>query len=57
MITLLLTVAIVGFLVYLIVTYVPMPPIFQTVIIGLAVLCLLLYVIRAFGVADLPLPR
>jgi hypothetical protein len=55
MITLLLTVAIVGFLVYLIVTYIPMPDIFKTVIIAIAVIVLILYVLRIFGL-DIPLP-
>lgn len=57
MILLLLTLAVVGFLTYLVVTYIPMPPPFKTVIIVIMVIVLVLYVLRVFGVADLPVPR
>lgn len=56
MIGLILTLAIVGFLVYLIVTYIPMPEPFKKVIIAIVVIVLIIYVIRLLGV-DLPLPR
>ena len=55
MITLILTIAVVGFLVYLITTYVPMPPIFKNVIYAVAAVILILYIIRSFGIADIPL--
>ena len=56
MITLLLTLAIVGFLVYLIVTYIPMPDIFKTIIVALAVIIIIIYVLRIFNI-DIPLPN
>lgn len=55
MITLILTLAVVGFLVWLIVNYIPMPDPIQKVIIVLVVIVMILYVMRALGVADIPL--
>jgi len=49
LVMLVLTLAIVGFLVWLIVTKIPMPPIFQTVIYVVVAIALLLYLIRRFG--------
>ena len=57
MIALILTLALVGFLVYLIVTYIPMPAPFKNVIIVIVVVLLVLYLLRVLGVADLPVPR
>lgn len=57
MIALLLGLAVVGFLVYLIVTYIPMPPIFSNIIIAIVAICLILYLISAFGLVDIPIPR
>lgn len=57
MIALILTLALVGFLVYLIVTYIPMPPPFKNVIIVIVVVLLVLYLLRVLGVSDLPVPR
>jgi len=54
-ITLILTLAVVGFLVWLIVTYIPMPDIFKKVIIVIVAIVLILYVLRLLGVADIPL--
>lgn len=56
MISLILTLALIGFLVYLIITYIPMPDIFRKVIIAIAVIMLILYVIRLFNL-DIPLGR
>jgi len=56
MIELILTLALVGFLVYLIVTYIPMPEPFKTGLIVLAVIFVILYLVRLFGL-DIPLPR
>ena len=50
MIEIIITLAIVGFIVWLIVTYVPMPPIMKNVIIAVAVVCVVFYLLRAFGV-------
>jgi hypothetical protein len=55
MITLILAIALVGFLVWALTTYVPMPQPFKVAIIAIAVIVLILYVIRALGIADLPL--
>lgn len=55
MITLLLTLAVIGFIVWAIVTYIPMPPLFKNAIIVIAIIIVLLYVLRAFGIADIPL--
>lgn len=57
MIALILTLALVGFLVYLIITYIPMPPPFKNVIIVIVVVLLVLYLLRVLGVGDLPVPR
>ena len=55
MITLILMLALVGFLVYLIITYVPMPDIFKTAIVVIAVVVVILYLVRLFNV-DIPMP-
>ena len=54
MITLIITLAVVGFIVYLIVTYIPMPDIFKKVIIVITVILLILYVLKVFGFHDIP---
>lgn len=46
----LLSLAIFGFVVYLIVTYIPMPQIFKTMIIAVAAIFLLLWFLRSSGV-------
>lgn len=46
MIRILVTLAIVGFLLWLIFTYVPMPPIFHTIIIVAVVIVAIVYGIR-----------
>ena len=56
MITLVLTLALLGFLVWLIVTYIPMPDPFKKAIIVIVVIVIVLYLIQLFGF-DLPLPR
>lgn len=55
MIALIIVLALVGFIVYAVTTYIPMPPIFKTAIIVITVVLLILYVMRALGVADIPL--
>jgi hypothetical protein len=52
MLTLILTIAIVGLVVWFITTYIPMPAAFRTAIIAIAALFLLLYVLGAFGLID-----
>ena len=49
LILLVLVIALIGFLVYLITTYIPMPPIFQTAIQIIVVIALILYLIHRFG--------
>ena len=56
MITLILTLALIGFLVYAITTYIPMPAVFKTGIIVIAVIFVILYLVKLFGL-DVPLPR
>lgn len=57
MISLILTLAVVGFLVYLITTYIPMPSIFKTVIYAIVAIVVILYVLRLVGFVDLPVPH
>ena len=57
MIGLILALAVVGFLVYLIVNFIPMPPPFKTGILVVVVICLIYYLLNIFGFADIPLPR
>lgn len=49
LILLVLFLALVGFLVYAITTYVPMPPIFKTAIQVIAVIVVILYLIKRFA--------
>lgn len=49
LISVLLVVAVVGFFVWLLITYVPMPPPIQTVIVVVTAIVLVLYVLRALG--------
>lgn len=57
MITLVLGLALVGLVLYLIETYIPMDPVIKTVIRIFIVVCIIMYLVRLFGVADIPLPR
>lgn len=57
MIALILTLAFAGLIVYLIVTYIPMPQVFKTVIMVIAAICLILYLMSAFGIVDVPVPQ
>jgi hypothetical protein len=54
MITLLIVIALVGFLVWALITYVPMHDGFKKAIIVIAILALILYVLRVFGISDIP---
>jgi len=55
MIQLFLMIAVVGFIVWLITTYIPMPPPFKTGIVVLSVIIVLLYVLYALGFSDVPI--
>lgn len=57
LIELVLVLAIVGFVVYLITTYVPMPPAFKTAIVVIVIVVLVLYLLRVLGVPDIPIGR
>lgn len=48
LVTLILVIALVGFLVWLIITYIPMPEPFPKVIIVIVAVILILYVLRLF---------
>ena len=50
LIALIVTLAVVGLIVWLVVTYIPMPEPFKTVIVAVAVLVLLLWVLQQLGV-------
>ncbi len=54
MIALLIVLALVGFIVWAIVTYIPMPAIFKNAIIIIAVIVVILYVMRVLGIPDIP---
>lgn len=57
MIGLILTLALLGLIVYLVVTYIPMPAPFRQVIIVIAAIFLILYVMSVMGIVDIPVPR
>lgn len=57
MIGLMLTLAMMGLILYLIITYIPMPPAFRTIILVVAVIILILYLMSVFGIADMSVPR
>lgn len=56
MIHLMIAIALLGLVVWLITTYVPMPAPFKTIIIVIAVVILVLYLMQTFGFVDIPLP-
>lgn len=57
MITLILGLALVGFVCWLLLTYVPMPDPIKKLIIVIVVVCIILYLMSAFGIMDIPVPR
>lgn len=57
MLVLILTIALVGLLLYLVETYIPMAPPITVVLRVVVVIALVLWLLRVFGVADLPVPR
>ena len=56
MISLVITLALVGFVVWAVTTYVPMPEAFRKAIVVVVVVLLVLYLIQVLGL-DVPLPR
>jgi hypothetical protein len=57
MISLLLTLVVVGVILYLIETYIPMSPPIKTVLRVVVVIVLILWLMRVFGIGDFPVPR
>ncbi len=57
MISLILTLAFISLIVWLIVTYVAKTDPIRTIIIAVAVICVLIYLMRAFGIVDIPVPQ
>ncbi len=57
MIQLILGLAVIGFLLYLLLTYVPMAQPFKQLIVVVVVLCIVLYLLSVFGILDIPIPR
>ena len=55
MIGIILTIALVGLVVWLITTYVPMPAPFKQIIMVVVVILLVLWLINVFGIVDIPL--
>lgn len=57
MIGILIVLIVVGVCLYLVQTYIPMAPPIKTVITVVVVLVLCLWLLRVFGIADMPVPR
>lgn len=58
MIALILTLAIIGLVLYLIETYIPMDPVIKQLIRIIVIVCLVLWLLQLFGlVGDVPVPR
>lgn len=49
LVMLVLVLALIGFLIHLIITHIPMAPMFKTAIIIIVVVAIVLYLIRRFG--------
>jgi hypothetical protein len=57
MIGLILTLALLGLVLYLIETYIPMDPTIKVLIRIVVVVCVIYWLIGVFGIADMPIPR
>lgn len=57
MLQLILVLALTGFVVYFITTYIPMPPVFKTAIYVVCAVVLIVYLMGVLGVSDVPIPR
>ena len=55
MIGIILTLAIVGFILWLILTYIPMPDLFKKIIMVIVAILLILWLINVLGVSDMPM--
>lgn len=57
MISLILTLAVVGMIVWAITTYIPMDPMFRTIIYVVVAVFLIVWLMGILGVSDIPVPR
>lgn len=57
MVTVILTIALIGVLVYFIETYLPMTAPFRVLIRVIVTFVMVLYLLRVFGFVDLPMPH
>lgn len=60
MIELVITIAIVGLIVWAVTTFIPMPAGFKTAIYVVALVCVIVYLLRSFGLwsgGDVPVPQ
>ena len=57
MIQLIVGLVVVGLILYLVETYIPMDPVIRTVIRVVVVLCVILWLLSAFGMIDMPVPH
>lgn len=57
MITVLIVLIIIGVLMYLVETYVPMAPPFKLIIRIVVILFVVLWLLRIFGIFDIPVPQ
>jgi hypothetical protein len=57
MIQLLVVIVVVGFLLYLVASLIPMDPRVKQILVAVVILLLVLYILQAFGVLGGPLPR
>lgn len=57
MIGLILTIACAGLIVWLVITYLVKVEPFRTIIIAIAVICIIAYVMASFGIVDIPVPH
>lgn len=55
MISVILTLVVLGLILYLVETYIPMSPPIKTVIRVIVIILLCLWLLRVFGVADIPI--
>ena len=56
MITLILTLALIGVLTWAVITYLPMPQGIKNLIVIIVIVLIVLYLIRIIGVGDIPIP-
>ncbi len=57
MIALILTLAFISLIVWIIITYIAKTDPLRTIIIAVVAICVLIYLMRAFGLVDIPVPQ